>query len=179
MPPCSSIHFLTLGGAVPIRKSVNAPLDPCFALPIREPRASSQGSGLKRKGEFGNRFKGSAGNRSRNHFGNQACQSNLVSGFVRPIESGFHDLAVIGVVGRIGFDGELPDASQILFARYRNSKGRIGAEGLPVTSGLAVLETKNHGNWITIELRLHDRTLLAFFGKWVVIRALAHLARIY
>ena len=129
-------HFLTLGGAVPIAQNVNAPFDPCLRFRFGNPEQVGQGSGLQREGEFGNRFDRFAGNHSGDHFANQTSHSRLVFRFVRTIERRFHDLAVLGVLGRIGFDGELPDASQVLLPRNGNPKGGIGTEGLPVAGGL-------------------------------------------
>jgi hypothetical protein len=70
---------------------------------------------------------------------------------LRPEEERLDELAIVGLLGRIGLDRQLPHTSQMLLRRDRHAIRGVGTERVPVLGGLAhVLVPEDHGDRFAI-----------------------------
>src|SRR5437763_41142 len=89
---------------------------------------------------------------------------NDVFGFVGTFEERLDDISVLGVRGRIDFDGKLPDATDVFLGRDGHAARGVGAEGGGVAGSFAeVFMPENKGDVFAVHVWPEDAGLLARF----------------
>ena len=141
---------------------MDTPADPGFRLALGGVEQVGQCAGLDGQGEVVNDFDGVSGE----GLGNQAVHHRLDLGHdgrvFGALEEGLHDLPVVGVLRRIGFNGQLAHGAHIFLRGDGYAEGCIRAEGLPVFGSFShVFMTQDHGDGLTVERALHHTRFLA------------------
>ncbi len=86
---------------------------------------------------------------------------SMTSGSLARAKKRLRHSAIIGVVRRINFQGELAHGADVFLRGNGNTHGRVGAESLPVLAGVAkFVMPQDHGHRITLKI-VDENTLFA------------------
>jgi len=92
----------------------------------------------------------------------QGFDPHDAGGVLRALEKGIGDLPVVGMLGRIGLDRELPHRAHVLFRGNRHAERRVGAERLPILRRAPhVLVAQEHEDVLAVEGTFKDAGFLA------------------
>ena len=87
---------------------------------------------------------------------------------LRPEKKRLDELAIVGLIGRIDLNGQLPDAAEAFLRRDRHPEWRVRAEGLPVLRRPAdVRVPQDHRNHFVAGRQTEHARGTALLAKWV------------
>ena len=102
-------EILSLLRAVPpVMEDVHAPADEPLGLGLVHAEEHREGPRLQRQGEVAHHLDRVAGERLREQPLGDRLDPGEERGLLRPQEEGLDELAILGLLGRIGLDGQLP-----------------------------------------------------------------------
>ena len=149
-------------------EDVDAPTDPGVGFGFGGVEEVGEGAGLDGEGEVVDDLDGGPVEGVGEHAADEGLDLGDHGGVFGALEEGFDDVAVFGVFGGIGFDGELAHGAHVLLGGDGDAEGGVRAEGLPVFGGFAdVLVAEDHGDVFAMEGALHDAGFGAGFLEGV------------
>ena len=149
-------------------EDVDAPTDPGVGFGFGGVEEVGEGAGLDGEGEVVDDLDGRAVEGIGEHAADEGLDLGDHGGVFGALEEGFDDVAIFGVLGGIGFDGELAHGAHVFFGGDGDAEGGVGAEGVPVFGGFAnVLVAEDHGDVLAVEGALHDAGVGAGFLEGV------------